>query len=436
MKIGSSKGHSCFKKGVIIVFFVGVVSVIIVWVSTLVIWMPAPARLNIQGRVPWRVKRAKLGMLQRLANGLHNQAPVIKNNVTCSGERQQPVRVEVAGTYNSGTSWLKLLLTANFRELSFSNGLPGYESEVFEPDVMWKHTQLHRVKSSDKVLKELNFDVEWEKPNFRASTFWVVVYKDPLSWLKSMAKSSYGAKTEYRLAPGTVIWDKTLIIDSNDVKSFNNRALDGVFHLHRSMEPFLTQVTQVGHEVFPSAVDSWCSFYKNYLFSFGKVDAEFLNSTCGKNDLNVDKIPCWNGVLINFNELIAEPSKVLARLGEAFEEIGIVKREVPLSEDQAMAKNIWGEMRWEKVDSYWLPLSAAPNSVTTYEAAKKSQVAKATPKNDKEKHIFDKVAEVLNKMHEFSVRRRLAKGQKSQLSSTIFKESLVKVVELLRKNSI
>jgi len=472
MKIGSSyKGHSCCKKGVIIVCFVGVVSVIIIWVSTLEILMedsasldptvaiindfhryeianlvdtvpeienktPAPVQVKIQGRVPYQAKGGKFGKFQRLANGLHNQAPIAKNKVTCSGERQQPVRAEVVGTFNSGTNWLKLLLTANFRELSFGNGLPGYESEVFEPDVMWKHAQLHRVKSSDKVLKELNYHVEWEKPNYRASTFWVVVYKDPLSWLKSMSRSSYGARSERRLAPGTVIWDKTLAIDSNDVKSFNSMSLDGEFNFQRSLEPFLTQVTQVGHEVFPSAIDAWCSFYKNYLFSFGKVDAEFLNSTCGKNDLNVDQIPCWNGVLINFNELVVEPSKVLARLGKAFEEIGIVKREVPLSEDQAMAKNIWGETRWEKVDGYWLSLSAAPNSRTTYEAAKKSQVAKATPQNDKEKHIFDKGAEVLDKMNEFSVRRRLAKGQKSQLSSTIFKKSLVKVVELLRNNSI
>jgi len=251
-----------------------------------------------------------------------------------------------------------------------------------------------------------------------------------------MSRSSCGAKTEHRVAPGSVIWDKTLIIDSNDVKSFNSIYLDGEFNPRRALEPFLMQVTQVGHEVFPSAVDAWCSFYKNYLFSFGKVDAEFLNSTCGKNDLNVDEIPCWNGVLINFNELLAEPSNVLARLGEAFEEIGIAKREVPLSEDQAMAKNIWGETRWEKVDGYWLSLSAAPNSHTSYETAKKSQVGKATPQNDKEKQIFDKGAEVLDKMHEFSVRRRLAKGQKSQLSSTIFKKSLVKVVELLRNNSL
>merc|ERR1719233_2659762 len=157
-----------------------------------------------------------------------------------------------------------------------------------------------------------------------------------------MTKSSYGSRTERRLAPGTVIWDKTLIIDPNDMKSFNSRSLDGEFRLGRSLEPFLMQVTQVGHEGFPSAVDAWCSFYKNYLFSFGKVDAEYLNWTCGKNDLNVDEIPCWNGVLINYNELLAEPSKVLNRLGNAFEEIGIVKRELPLSRYQVMAKKFWG----------------------------------------------------------------------------------------------
>jgi len=391
-----------------------------------------PVQVEIKGAVPRRARGNKFGKFQQLANDLHNRAPFVK----CSGEPQQPVRVEVAGTFNSGTNWLKLLLTANFRELSFGNGLPGYESEAFEPDVMWKHAQLHRLKSSDQVMKELNYNIEWEKPNDRASTFWVVIYKDPLSWLRSMTKSSYGSRTERRLAPGTVIWDKTLIIDPNDMKSFNSRSLDGEFRLGRSLEPFLTQVTQVGHEVFISAVDAWCSFYKNYLFSFGKVDAEFLNSNCGKNDLNVDEIPCWNGVLVDFNELIADPAKVLARLREAFEEIGIVKREVPLSEDQAMPKNVWGERRWEKIDGYWLSLNAAPNSQTSYEAAKKSQVDKATPKNDMEKRIFNKSVEVLNKMQEFSVRRRLAEGQKSQLSSTIFEQSLVNVVELLHNHSI
>jgi len=475
MKTASSmKGHNCCKKGVIIVCFVGVICVIIIWVSTLEILMEdsaaldpnvaivddfkrnevpnlliaipespeivgetsPPVQVEIKGAVPWRAKGNKAEKFQQLANGLHNRAPAGKTKVTCSGERQRPVRVEVAGTFNSGTNWLKLLLTANFRELSFGNGLPGYESKAFEPDVMWKHAQLHRVKASDKVLKEMNYNIEWEKPNHRASTFWVVVYKDPLSWLRSMAKSSYGARPERRLAPGSVIWDKTLIINSDDVKSYNHNAIDGELLFSRALEPFLTQVTQVGHEVFVSAVDSWCSFYKNYLFSFGKVDADFLNSTCGKNDLNVDEVPCWNGVLVDFNELIADPSKVLARLGEAFEESGIMKRNVPLSEDQAMAKNIWGAPRWEKIDGYWLSLNAAPNSQTSYETAKKSQIDKATPKSNYEKRIHDKGAEVLNKMQEFSVRRRLAKGQKSQLSSTIFEESLVKVVEVLRNHSI
>jgi len=438
MKIGSlRKRHNCCKKGVIIVCFVGVISVIIIWGSTLEILMEdsaaldptvaiindfhrnevatllqtisvienerPPNQVEIKGSVPRGVRGNKLEKFQLLANGLHNRAPIVKHDVTCSGERQQPVRIEVAGTFNSGTNWLKLLLTANFREFSFGNGLPGYESAAFEPDVMWKHAQLHRVKSSDQVLKELNYNIEWEKPSYRASTFWVVIYKDPLSWLRSMAKSSYGARTETRLAPGTVVWDKTLIIDSNDVKSFNSRSLDGEFSVTRSLEPFLTQVTQVGHEVFVSAVDAWCSFYKNYLFSFGKVDAEFLNSTCGRNDLNVNEVPCWNGVLVDFNELIVDPPKVLARLGEAFEKIGIVKREVPLSEDQAMAKNVWGATKWEKIDGYWLSLNAAPNSHTSYQTAKKSQVDKATPKNDKERRIFNKGAEVLSKIREFSV---------------------------------
>ena len=129
------------------------------------------------------------------------------------------------------------------------------------------------------------------------------------------------------------------------MKSYNHGSLNGEFSAARSLDPFLTQVTQVGHEVFTSAVDAWCSFYKNYLFSFGKVDADFLNSSCGKNDLNIDKVPCWNGVLVDFNELVADPSKVLARLGEAFEQSGIVKRKVPLSEAQAMAEKIWGETR-------------------------------------------------------------------------------------------
>jgi len=472
MKVGrSKKGPNCCKKGFIIVCFVGVICVIIIWGSTLEILMEdsavldptvaiindfnrnevanllhgkfqqlakgenetlTPVQAEIKGTVPRRARGKKFEKFQQLANDLHNRAPFVK----CSGEPQQPVRVEVAGTFNSGTNWLKLLLTANFREFSFGNGLPGYESEAFEPDVMWKHAQLHRLKSSDQVMKELNYSIEWEKRDDRASTFWVVIYKDPLSWLRSMTKNSYGSRTERRLAPGTVIWDKTLIIDPNDLKSFNSRSLNGEFRLGRSLEPFLTQVTQVGHEVFTSAVDAWCSFYKNYLFSFGKVDAEFLNSNCGKNNLNVDEIPCWNGVLVDFNELIADPAKVLARLREAFEEIGIVKREVPLTEDQAMPKKVWGATRWEKIDGYWLSLNAAPNSKTSYEAAKKSQVDKATPKNDMEKRIFNKSAEVLNKMHEFSVRRRLAEGQKSQLSSTIFEQSLVNVVEVLHNHSI
>lgn len=110
-----------------------------------------------------------------------------------------------------------------------------------------------------------------------------------------------------------------------------------------SFKPFLTKVSEVGHEVFSSAMDSWCSFYKNYLFSFGKVDADFLNSGCGRNNLNVDEIPCWNGVLVDFKELIANSSNVLARLGDAFAEGRIKKRKVPLSKEQAMVKEIQGK---------------------------------------------------------------------------------------------
>lgn len=166
--------------------------------------------------------------------------------------------------------------------------------------------------------------------------------------------------------------------------------------MRHSFKPFLMKVSEVGHEVFSSAMDSWCSFYKNWLFSFGKVDAYFLNSGCGRNNLNVDEIPCWNGVLVDFEELIANPSKVLARLGDAFAESRVVKRKVPLSKEQATAKKIQG--KW--VNGYWFFLNATLNSDTTFAAEKKKR---SEPKKIFEHRIERFGAKVLSKMRKLSI---------------------------------